>query len=247
MGRRCTRAQSRCAIPPHGERVRGFAGTPASAQMRRHLGSISARAIATMAWAVLADSSTRLTVGCEPQIGDTDEAHPHHLPGHGRSAPRLWTVAKADDAPAGETPKKEKKAKKSKKAVTARRRTRRRPSNAFSGRAAEPQLRAGFGSSGRCSTADPITFVPSLIEIEWSRDRRQGRCDGFSRFRLRGAAEPAGERTRGVGAPQQLSFLDKVVLDLPASDDERVPRSHISCVRPRLGSLLSWLCSRFCS
>ncbi len=30
--------------------------------------------------------------------------------------PTSWTIAKADDAPAGETPKKEKKAKKSKKA-----------------------------------------------------------------------------------------------------------------------------------
>jgi hypothetical protein len=30
--------------------------------------------------------------------------------------PTSWTIAKADDAPAGETPKKEKKAKKGKKA-----------------------------------------------------------------------------------------------------------------------------------
>ena len=30
--------------------------------------------------------------------------------------PASWTIAKADDAPAGETPKKEKKAKKGKKA-----------------------------------------------------------------------------------------------------------------------------------
>src|SRR3954469_10307441 len=35
------------------------------------------------------DAQPRPTVGCEPQIGDTDEPHPHHLPGRGRSDPDL--------------------------------------------------------------------------------------------------------------------------------------------------------------
>jgi hypothetical protein len=69
-----------------------------------------------MAWAVLGVASPRLTVGGEPQKETPMNLTRIIFLAAAVLIPTSWTIAKADDAPAGETPKKEKKAKKSKKA-----------------------------------------------------------------------------------------------------------------------------------